>query len=213
MIFQISIDWMKFEDVTNETLFETVMLAHELFSVKTIIFTTVSFTNNVKDVQGYLQMDQVNKLIRTFCFEWNEIKANKTGVQNVMAIELGGLNKILLEENAKHLGYDISNKTYITERLGNFPKAQHAASIAQVCAERVTPNGANCVLNKLSLDGKNLCMKTYGGRIFAAIACLVGCIYNKNSIEQHERNQCSSSCNDQFMRLNPIMDSMYIENL
>merc|ERR1712050_338549 len=115
------------------------------------------------------------------------------------AIDLGGLNKILMEENAKALGYDTSNKTYVTERLGNFPRARHAASIAQVCAERVPPNDVTCILNKVSLDGMHFCMKTYGARIFAAIACLLGCIYNQNFIEQHERNQCSSSCNDQFM--------------
>lgn len=97
-------------------------------------------------------------------------------------MEFGNLIEQLMKDNALALGMDISDSTvpYWMERVTHYPKTLVPASVAHVCAERPKPsNRKRCpAQNMFSLDGMHYCMKTVGGRIFAAIGCLLGCSFN-----------------------------------
>jgi len=213
MIFVIPHGWMSLGQITKEKLIETTTRAHELFNVDTIIFTTIPFSNNIITVLDFQQMMETNEMIQRFCQEWNREKADQTGVKNLMTLEIGNLVQGLMEDNASALGYNISNSTYWMDRLqgGRFPP-----SVAHICAERIESPSRECTRNAYSLDGMHLCMNTIGSRFSAAVACLLGCSYNGNLITNVEinttnigLNHCSSTCNQQYMSLHPITESMY----
>ena len=158
-------------------------------------------------------MMETNEMIQRFCEEWNREKANQTGVKNLMTIEIGNLVQGLMEDNASALGYNISNSTYWMDRL---QRVHFPPSVAHICAERIKSHSTQCTRNAYSLDGKHLCMNTIGSRFSAAVACLLGCSYNGNLITNVEMNttniglnHCSFACNQQYMSLYPITESMY----
>jgi hypothetical protein len=50
------------------------------------------------------------------------------------------------------------------------------------------PPPPTCTPNYFSLDGMHVCMETMGGRLFAGLGCVLGCVYNNN----HDRNDTKS---------------------
>mmetsp|Transcript_33307 Transcript_33307/g.40850 ORF Transcript_33307/g.40850 Transcript_33307/m.40850 type:complete len:129 (-) Transcript_33307:63-449(-) len=126
-------------------------------------------------------------------------------------MEFGNLMQVLMEENAKVLGYDIShNKTYWMDRLDQYPSTEFRGSVAHVCGEKVELPSNHCtVQNGFSRDGIHICMNAVGGRMFAAIGCLLDCVYGDGDDLLERRQECAASCNHQFMSLEPIKESMF----
>jgi len=219
MVFRIPHGWISLESITEEKLEETVALAHELFGVSSVIFVNVPFSNNIQTTSDFQKMTETNDMIRKMCQEWNEEKADKTGVKVLMTIELGKLVDDLMRESAISLGYNISNHSYWIERLTRYPSPNNPASVVHVCAERPVSPAEKCTKqNGYSLDGMHYCMPTIGGRLYADIACLLGCAYNgrmsaiftKNTTDT-ALNQCAAACNWQFMSVQPVEESMYFD--
>ena len=55
MIFRTSHGWIPLELITETKLNETLTLAHDLFGVETMIFTTVPFSNNIQTQQEFFK--------------------------------------------------------------------------------------------------------------------------------------------------------------
>ena len=214
MIFRISHGWIPLELITEAKLKETVTLAHDLFGVETIIVTTVPFTNNIQTEKDFLQVKQVNDMINMFCLTHRASPKNgRSGVKNVMLLDLHQLVNAFMEANAIALGYNTSLQQskpvwYWMERLTQYPKSTLHASIAHVCAApKPATDAPRChKQNSFSIDGMHYCMSTIGGRLSAAVACLLKCVYDDR---ERTLDGCATSCNQQFMSLNPIPKSMY----
>ena len=215
MIFNIPHGWIKWSDITIESFRETVELAGSQFGVETVIFITVPFSNNIKTRYHEKRRLECNEMLRLFSRCWQQLSYGdgNTSVRNVLVMENGVFVDKLIEENARNIGMDISNNNYKLERLKDI-QSKWPHSIAHVCSDRVNNDGS-CVKNSLTVDGKHMCLATVGARMFANIGCLLGCLHNNigNDINAMEKNrvdklQCSQMCNDQFMSLKPVHETM-----
>ena len=52
----------------------------------------------------------------------------------------------------------------------------------------------------------HICPETLASRFGAAVACLLGCIYNRDQLDLNEVNlrECELECNEQFMCVLPV---------
>lgn len=209
LIFRIMHGWISFTDITIEALQEVVDLSHELLGIKTVIFMTVPFSNNVKTKQDLKDMNRINNLIREFCHSWQPLEK---GVQRVLVHEYGIFTDALIEKNAQSIGINISTESnqYMLNRL-DFPPA-FPVSIAHGCAS-LPREQSSCHRNFLTRDGMHPCMETIGARLFASLACLLGCVYNhENTVldinpDSAYVRQCESDCNRKFMTVLPVDES------
>ena len=209
LVFRIMHGWIPFSDITINALQEVVELSHELLGIKTVIFMTVPFSNNVKTKQDLKDMDKTNAMIREFCHSWQPLVR---GVQRVLVHEYGIFTDALLEKNAQAIGINISteNKEFMLNRL-DFPPA-FPVSIAHGCAT-LPHEQSSCHRNFLTRDGMHPCMETIGARLFASLACILGCVYNHEDTELDINpdssfvRQCESDCNRRFMTLLPVDES------
>ena len=212
MVFRIQHGWLKLKDITLERVEEVVQVAHDLFHVSTIIFPTIPFSNNIATMQDFEDMQRINEMIRTFAHSYQP-PGSGGGVQQILVMEFGNLIQLLLEQNAMALEYDLHNDThpYWLERIEWPEKNQIHAPIPLLCSERKTHMSRNCKRNMFSIDGMHYCMGSIGNRIFAVTACLLACVYNE---EEHGDGQddlrtCEAKCNQQYMSVEPIRDTMW----
>jgi hypothetical protein len=191
MVFRIPHGWIAGKDVTEQTLNETVHFARTILSVKSIIFVAMFFNNNVPNDDSWKDLQEGNERLRAFAANDPEI----------MVLDMDQFLHPLIQQNAFDLGLTPhTNSTSwinvsIYERHGT---AKHPQSVPQTCAEQVVQG--TCQRNLLSLDGMHLCMETLGGRINAAIACLLGCAFNDDAPKPISLDQCEHDCNQKFMR-------------
>lgn len=211
MLFRIPHGWIDLNEITEQRLNETVEVARDLFGVDTIIFTTVPFSNNIEGVGNFRRMSDTNAMIRRFCRKCS-------GDVRVLMLEIDSLMRALMEDNARGMGYDsAANDTYWADRVARVPDRQHPGSVAQVCGERplTFPSDYCPVRSSFSEDGMHYCMNQIGGRLIAAVACLLDCVYNINSRNSaylfgEGLDDCASGCNRQFMSLEPVAEDMYV---
>jgi hypothetical protein len=213
LIFRVMHGWIPFEEITAQALEETVELAHELLGVKTIIFVTVPFSNNVRTEQELRDMHRTNNIIRTFCNEWISVE---NGVHHVLVQEYGNFTHELIERHARAIGMNTSvdNDSYMLLRLKTRPALRFPASVAHACA--TLPRGRNptCDRNYVTRDGMHPCMETVGTRLIASIACLLACVYNHNdqlldtNPDASFVRRCGEDCNKRFMTLKPVGESI-----
>lgn len=134
-------------------------------------------------------MQEGNERLRAFAAKDPEI----------LVLDMDQFLHPLIQRNAFDLGLTPhKNSTSwinvsILEQVGT---GKHPQSVPQICAEKDIQG--SCQLNLLSLDGMHLCMETLGGRINAAISCLLGCAFNMP--KPISLDQCEQACNRKFMR-------------
>lgn len=222
MIFRIPHGWIPPNEITAETLSETVQLARELFGVSSIIFVSMPFVNNVLTWQDVKDLERANQELRKFANVYNannslfaDIGNDEDRVKRVFVLEFGHLMDELMAMNARLMGYDASNKAYYTmDRMNN----RWNNSIPFFCGQRPettnttsTPLPTACRQNLLTFDGIHWCMETIGGRVTAGIACLLACAHNNNHgtkllLRQSSSwtttdTDCERRCNNEFMSL------------
>ena len=164
-------------------------------------------------------MHTINEKTREFTKTYNRQHANDNDRVITLTMELGQLHDTLVFENMKQIGYinhdneddndstSITNIGYYQDLINGIlfqPKPQFSRAIGHVCGKhRVRKGSIMCeYYNMISYDGQHLCMKTFSGRIFAAVACLTRCAYNTfSSATTDELEECSNSCNIQYMSL------------
>jgi hypothetical protein len=82
----------------------------------------------------------------------------------------------------------------------------HTNHVAQTCSALPRPETPNkCPPNYFSRDGMHVCMETMGGRLFAGLGCVLGCVYNNNDnsssaslSEKCQQQQSSKSSEERF---------------
>ena len=206
LFFRIPDVWINLDAITNASLSEVVELASELFSVSTVIFTTVPFSNNIVTTNDLLKMADKNMLLHKFASNW---QPGMFGVDRVFLLDLHQLTDGLLQWNMNHIGLDPSNTSDILAGLECCPNKGFYHHIGQMCAESVPPGSKTCERNLLSLDGVHQCMSVVGGRIFATLACVLECVGPLDMINGSTQPgwTCAQACNDRFLGLHPVAAS------
>jgi RES domain-containing protein len=223
IIFRIPHGWLTLDEITHDTLVESLVLSNQIFGVRTIIIMTLPVNNNVKTMEELEQLHRVNSMIRDVVDHWHEYiiestTTTSTGIQHVLLMDFGKWAMDLTALNAKLLlGWDqetmpssssaapAAANNYTLDRLGciKFPP-----SIAMICTNpNVQVGDCSCRRNQLSIDGMHWCMESVGGRSLAAMACLLQCslLWNTNTKgNRDDIKACESSCNDRFMSLKPV---------
>ena len=122
--------------------------------------------------------------------------------------------------------FDSEGPKFILERLN---QNVWPPSIPQVCSKKPTSesDGAYCERNFLFNDGMHMCTETMSARVGAAVACLLGCVYNRkglvdSSLERMQKESvattklktrimkiraCERQCNSQFMSVLPVKEN------
>lgn len=220
MIFRIPNGWLRFEEITQQSLQESIQLAHELFGVTKVILVDLPFNNNVLTEQDWMDRQTNNQMIQQMAqtYHHNNDNNNTGGVRDVVVLQFARWTDLLMEFNARRIGLipatePARNKSYALARLGC--RKKFPLSIAQGCAEYVTAGQCRCRRNRISHDGMHWCLETLGGRFVAGVACMLSCLYDdrpttssrKDSDDHHRRRllrQCEKGCNDQYMSLQPL---------
>jgi hypothetical protein len=157
MTFRIPFGWIHLSDIDVVQMEETVQLANELFGASTVMFIGLHFNNNVLTAEDVVLLKEKNDLIRKFVTEW---PSGKYGVNHVLFLDLPSLQDLLLEWNARLIGFNTSDSSYLQEHLaGCCPAMGYKRAIASICSEKVSTREKDCVRNSISVGGTHLCMQ------------------------------------------------------
>jgi len=215
-------------------LVEAVELSHELLGAETVVLMTIPFSNNVKTVEDMNAVNRVNDNIRGIAQGW--FLRNSTGVKHVLVQEYGTYHNHIIWSNAKHIGYKVSDPLTMTNEMFDMEgptflyvydrlqgKSDWNPSIAQVCSDQDElfwrTGKVKCNRNYLSADGMHICPETLATRHGVAVACLIGCVYNRKSDDDKKKRDeiylraCERECNEQFMTVMPVDESWINSNI
>jgi hypothetical protein len=263
LLFHIPVGWIKdYDSINNKTLMETVILAGELFGVETVVFNVPSFTNNIITAQQLQSLRKVQHRVIQFSKDFVPTTSTTTTttttiVKHVVTLRMDQLMDKMMEWNARLMGM-IPNATAVratntaaastnitsderdwrlvsVEALNTRKKYIFTHHVAQTCSALPNPETPNeCTPNYFSRDGMHLCMEKIGGRLFAGLGCVLGCVYNNNdntsnpaslpedcqqstmskssTMHDHENVlNCANACNDRYLSLtsvdNEVLDS------
>ena len=206
VVVRVTHGWMSLREITRERLTETVELSNEIFGATTVIVISLPFVNNVGSMEQLQEMKETNDMMRHFTRSW---EAGRSGIRHVLLLEFGRYADLLLEWNARLIGYDTTRqRNYSMEFLAGIGRVpQVKKSIAQHCGQPVAIGSRGCPPNAVSMDGMHWCMKTLGGRFFAGLACLMQCATRNNDDDDVTLRDCEDDCNDRFMSLEPVDDA------
>jgi hypothetical protein len=216
MIFRIPHGWLTLNFITKESITESLLLAHELFGIQTAIVQTLFQNNNVKTNDDLDQLRRTNEMIRELVHNWNHPK-----LPTVLLMDFGRWTDDLIQLNAELAGMDVSaptsssnNSNYTLARLSG---SKFPPSIAMACSKAVAEGSKSCQRNMLTIDGMHWCMESIGGRVVAAIACLLQCSLlqvepkaaapsastssSEISPRPKQLSACEDRCNQQFMSM------------
>jgi len=144
MVFRIPHGWITFEEITKESVHETVRLARSIFGIHRFLFIDVPHINNVKTMQDMVDREQTNLMLQEIAdsYRASTTAASTTsedgeGTQMVV-LKFGRWTDQLMEYNARAIAMIpadevVVNKSYSLQKVGCPPK--HAMTIAQTCAE------------------------------------------------------------------------------
>ena len=235
VVFRVMHGWMKVEEITKERIIEAAELAHSILGAETIIFLTIPFTNNVLDANMYAEICKVNRMILDVAKNWHTTDHTTT----ILILDYAQYTNHVIWTNGIHLGYNISDPLTVKDpqvfdkegifMLERLNQKTWPPSIPMVCNKMPTSEsgGEYCERNILFKDGMHFCTETMASRIGAALACLLGCVYNKREsssvtstvqggddateVESERRvlkiRACERQCNYQFMSVRPIKES------
>ncbi|KAL7572504.1 hypothetical protein ACA910_000329 [Epithemia clementina (nom. ined.)] len=144
MVFRISHGWHGLDDVTKPNIYETLQLAHSLFGVKTVIFLSLPFVNNIQTNDDLTRLYEKRRLLHSVAQRWTDLQALKRqanpkskvdAVQTVLVLDFAKLTDELIERNAQLLGMNISDKPgYLLESNGVWARdSRYTHHTAQVC--------------------------------------------------------------------------------
>ena len=230
IIFRVPFGWMEVETITRARIIEAAEMAKKILGASTFVFLTVPFNNNVENVDIYKGVKKVNDMIWDIAANW-QTTSQFGNTTHFLVMDYAKLNNHVIWANARHMGYkvthplhatqhtvDTEGPTFLLERLvgGRWPP-----SIPQVCDKKPSKESgkAYCERNILFNDGMHFCPETLSARMGAAIACLLGCVYNRlpeeedTTVEKKSQSsirECERQCNDQFMSVLPLKESWVV---
>lgn len=225
MIYRIPHGWLSLDKITRASLTESLLLAHELFKVRTVIVLTNHFNNNVRTEQDLKDLRNTNKMIRDTVHMWSGNATLASLIPTVMVMDFGAWTDTIIRLNAQLAGYDTtttsssssseSQNNYTLARLGG---GKYPPSVAMACADRVDAGSRTCTRNMLTIDGMHWCMESLGGRIVAGLACLLQCSLEVTKRKENDDDLltdgrvaarlrlCEGECNNRFMSLSNASD-------
>mmetsp|Transcript_37845 Transcript_37845/g.81694 ORF Transcript_37845/g.81694 Transcript_37845/m.81694 type:complete len:479 (+) Transcript_37845:29-1465(+) len=204
--------WMKAAQLTRERINEVVIFCGKMLGVRTVIFTTVGLDNNAITAEMWDGVTKINEIVHDIARSWEPPSDGEDGVKWVLVQEFSNFTSAVLNENGKHIGYDVSSNAFYFERLKG-GTTNWAQSIPMVCANKPKDDmDSDCKRNKISPDGIHWCVETIGPRFTASIACLLGCVHNERPPEATAEglesvHRCEQECNNRFMSLVPVEES------
>lgn len=206
MIFRIPHGWLRFDEITEKTIKESLQLARSLFGVHKFILINIPFSNNIETARDLQDRLEVNSLIRQVADSYDAAKTDDTYTTQVTVLDFARWTDQLMEYNARSIGKisDMEmmgkNRSFALDRLGC---RKYPLSIAQGCAMLVQPGECNCQRNRVSHDGMHWCLESIGGRFVAGIACLLSCLvsYQPQHFSFQQLRTCEQQCNARFMSM------------
>jgi|AntRauTorckE5430_2_1112549.scaffolds.fasta_scaffold02551_2 hypothetical protein len=208
-----------------------VNIAFDTFGATTVVLQTIQIMNNVKSLD---QLFKVNDLIWKYARDF-KAKQTETGslggrakrkvlvmdtyaytfsmyLQNSMAIGLipSDIGNILQQQLIDSTEYE----TYLnlTMSLSEIFKSPTTTGIWNNLVYKkglmyADSNFSKKSLSLTSLDGQHWCTQATGGRLNAALACLLRCSfetdYDDSAVD--EMIDCEWRCNKQYMSLAPVL--------
>jgi len=107
MVFRIPHGWITFEEITKESVHETVRLARSIFGIHRFLFIDVPHINNVKTMQDMVDREQTNLMLQEIAdsYRASTTAASTTsedgeGTQMVV-LKFGRWTDQLMEYNAR----------------------------------------------------------------------------------------------------------------
>mmetsp|Transcript_9894 Transcript_9894/g.21440 ORF Transcript_9894/g.21440 Transcript_9894/m.21440 type:complete len:563 (+) Transcript_9894:27-1715(+) len=236
VVLRIQLGWMKPASITREGINETITLCRDYIGANTVVIMTINFTNDVHNPNEWQWAHAMNNNIRELAQMFNEEARATDSKFRVLIMEFSDFTTQVHWANARTI-LDPTNKTLAYPNLdhpnvsnpdyglgGNFlfdrfkpwhREDRHPHSIPTVCSRMldnfVDNNGVerrNCKRNAIMRDGLHWCESSVGPRYHAGLACLLGCVYNRNNVSlEGDLSGCERACNKQFMSLVPLDES------
>lgn len=156
------------------------------------------------------QIKDKNELLFDFARKWTRSPPDE-GVQTFLILNYAELSGNMIQENARLLGFDINNSSYLDKKLLGINKQKkiesHRLSIAHVCSENVPNDSEVCTRNAITEDGMHMCTNIVGTRLVAGLFCQLQCISLDDKLDDKADKSwtCAEECNKDFMNLNRIM--------
>ena len=232
IMLRIMHGWIEIKKITEELIIVGIMKSNEVFGVETVILLTIPFTNNVVTPSIWEMCQRANEIMCNVSNTWHaRDEEEKFGVRNILVMEYGMYNNHLIWTNGRNLGYDVSHpldlpygdRPFMNESAFLFDRLTKKYGPAGTLREELSPSitmvcndweslyaskNATCNRNRLFRDGMHVCSETFGHRYGVVVACLLGCVYNRNNANdsrtQERIRACERSCNWQFMSVRPI---------
>ena len=210
---------------------ETIRVSFDLFDAETVVLQTIPIMNNLNKLSD---VQVLNKYIWQLAEEFNKLNEKKTFFfhdgttkkKRILVMDLYAFNVHLFLQNSiqvgllstefgarieKNLSMAVNYEQFIDMSLAldNFmdnttnkcfdPKKRLCQKVGHVCLD------LNCtVLSAITSDGMHFCTSITGGRMNAALACLLRCRYSSNYIDVDTLNQCMFQCNKKFLSIKPL---------
>ena len=207
-----------------------VNISFDYLGANTVVLQTIQIMNNVENIAQLIEVNSIIwKYARDFQAKEAQRKSKDGRKRRVLVMDMYAYTVSLILQNSMVIGlvsndtgatlqqqlressdfdtylnltmsmdYVFENSTTIVTKTGkNFGR-----KIGHVCAD------ANCEKkSRITSDGQHWCTKITGGRINAALACLLRCSFVEVEEEDgniEELKQCESRCNKQYMSLAPV---------
>ena len=217
LVFRISQPWMAWKDITKSRMHKTVSVAKEQLNTKIVVFMTIPFSNNIVDQEDIDTMHAKNEMIKQFARDYSTDPERENDM-TVVVWDFAQLNNALVQNNAMEMGYELQDERDFEFALNTIfnPKLKpgkiitHTKSIGHVCGGPMVPhNSTDCIYNNMiTYDGQHVCLKSFGGRMVAGLACVIRCA-TTYARDASLLGECEDACNDQYMSLNELDESLF----
>jgi len=207
-----------------------VNLSFDYLGANTVVLQTIQIMNNVENITELIEVNSVIwKYARDFQTKEAQRKSKDGRKRRVVVMDLYAYTVSLVLQNSMAIGLVSNDRgatlqrqlqesndfdTYLNLTMSLDDIYQHRTQIyfkikgrgmfkkqSHICAD------ANCdKKSRITADGMHWCTKVTGGRINAALACLLRCSFEEEKEDRsiEEMKQCEWRCNKQYMSLAPI---------
>mmetsp|Transcript_3185 Transcript_3185/g.4904 ORF Transcript_3185/g.4904 Transcript_3185/m.4904 type:complete len:542 (-) Transcript_3185:80-1705(-) len=211
---------------------EMVNLSFDYLGANTVVLQTIQIMNNVENITELIEVNSVIwKYARDFQAKEAQRKSKDGRKRRVVVMDLYAYTVSLVLQNSMAIGLVSNDRgatlqrqlqesndfdTYLNLTMSLDDIYQRKTQIhfktaggiemfkkqSHICAD------ANCdKKSRITADGQHWCTKSTGGRINAALACLLRCSFGEEAKADKtakEMKQCEWRCNKKYMSLAPL---------
>jgi hypothetical protein len=220
----------QWESIMNN-LNETIRVSFDLLDAETVVLQTIPIMNNLHKLSD---VQKLNKFIWNLAEEFNQVNqmepayfhdGNKKKKQ-ILVMDMYAFNVYLFLENLIHIGLisreygdvikqnlsmasnheEFIDISLALDHLMNnttnkcFDRRKRLCQkVGHVCFD------SNCTIpSAITADGLHYCTGITGGRVNAALACLLQCRYSNKESDADFLNICMLECNKKFLTIEPV---------